>query len=427
MTITNFTKDKRKLITNFFSLSSVEVANYLFPLITLPYLVRVLGVEKFGLIAFAQAFVQYFVLLTDYGFNLSANRNVSIHRNDIEKVSRIFSSVMLIKFCLMLLSFMILSALVFSIPKFRADWGLYYCCFAFVISNILFPIWLFQGMEKMKLIAFLNLIAKTIFLVAVFVFVKKQGDYFYVPLLAAIGGITTGILSIAIAVKRFHVRLKLVSVVDIADEFKDGWHIFISTAAISLYTTSNTFILGLFTNNTIVGYYSAAERIIKSGQKLLNPISQTIYPHISKLVADSKERAVHFIKKALFIIGGGSFAISLSIFVLSGPIVRLLLGAQFTESITVLRILAFLPFIIALSNIFGIQTMITFNMKEAFSRILIAAGFINIPLALILVPFFKHIGLAVAVLTTESFVTLTMFLYLHKKGILKAGYVHGKI
>lgn len=423
----NFSADKKRLISNFFSLSSVEVANYIFPLITLPYLVRVLGPEKFGLIAFASAFVQYFVLITDYGFNLSATRNISIHRNDIEKISRIFSSVILIKFCLMLLSFVILSALVFSIPKFRADWVLYYCCFGFVIGNILFPIWLFQGMERMKFIALLNFIAKTIFLAAIFVFVKKQADYFYVPLLAAIGGIVAGVLSIGIAVKRFRVHLKPVSVADVTHEFKEGWHIFISTTAISLYTTSNTVILGLLTNNMIVGYYSAAERIIRSSQRLLNPISQTIYPHISKLVTDSRERSVHFIKKALLIIGGGSFAISLSIFVLSGPIVRILLGTQFTESNIVLRILAFLPFIIALSNIFGIQTMITFNMKEAFSKILIAAGFINIPLTLILVPFFKHIGLAVAVLTTESFVTLMMFLYLHKKGILKAGYVHEKI
>jgi polysaccharide transporter, PST family len=423
----NFSLDKKRLISNFFSLSSVEIANYIFPLITLPYLVRVLGPEKFGLVAFAQAFVQYFVLLTDYGFNLSATRNISIHRGDLEKLSRIFSSVLLIKFCLMLLSLVILSSLVFSIPKFRPDWVLYYCCFGSVIGNILFPIWLFQGMERMKFIAVLNLIAKTIFLIAIFIFVKKQADYFYVPLLFAIGGIIAGVLSIAIAVQRFHIRLRPVLSADMTHELKEGWHIFISTAAISLYTTSNTFILGLLTNNTIVGYYSAAEKVIKSSQRLLNPISQTIYPYISKLVADSKERAMGFIKKALILIGGGSFVISLSIFILADPIVNLLLGPQFKESIIVLKILAFLPFTIALSNILGIQTMITFNMKEAFSRILIAAGFINIPLALMLVPFFKHVGLAAAVLTTETFVTLTMFLYLYKKGILKADFIHEKI
>lgn len=425
--LNNFNVDKKRLISNFFSLSSVEVANYIFPLFTLPYLVRVLGPEKFGLIAFAQALVQYFVMLTDYGFNLSATRNVSINRGNSEKVSVIFSSVIIIKLCLMILSFIVLSALVFSIPKFRADWILYYCSFGAVVGNVLFPVWLFQGMERMKLIALLNLLAKSIFVVAIFVFVKKEVDYLFVPFLTAIGGIVAGIISITVSVKRFGIRLRPVAVAEVIHELKEGWHIFISTAAVSLYTTSNTVILGLLTNNIIVGYYSAAEKIIRSSQRLLTPISQTIYPHISKLVADSKDNAVRFIKKALLLIGGGGFVVSLGLFVFAGPIVNILLGSQFRESIIVLRILAFLPFIIALSNILGVQTMVTFNMKEAFSKILIAAGFVNVPLALILVPLFKHVGLSIAVVTTETFVTVTMFMYLHKKGILNSKLIHEKI
>jgi PST family polysaccharide transporter len=419
MNIKNFSADKKRLISNFFSLSSVEMANYIFPLITLPYLVRVLGPDKFGLVAFAQAFVQYFVLLTDYGFNLSATRNISIHSNDIEKVSRIFSSIMLIKFCFMLLSFVILSALVFSIPKFRADWGLYYCCFGFVIGNILFPIWLFQGMERMKFIAALNLIAKTIFLVAIFVFVKKQADYFYVPLLAAIGGIVAGVLSLVIAVKRFRVRLKPVSVADMAHELREGWHIFISTAAISLYTTSNTFILGLLTNNTIVGYYSAAEKIIRSSQRLLNPISQTIYPYISKLVADSRERAIKFVEKSFLLVGTGSSIISLIIFIFSNTIVNMLLGSQYIESIQVLKIFAFLPFIIALSNISAVQGLYAFGHQSVVSRFVIPIGFLHLILFMIFTKIYGILGAAAIVLFTEILITLFSIRYSLKLIYLK--------
>lgn len=415
----NFPADKKRLISNFFSLSSVEVANYILPLITLPYLVRVLGPEKYGLIAFAQAFAQYFVLLTDYGFNLSATRNISIHRDDKEKVSKIFSSVMAIKVTLMTLSFLIMAALVFAVPKFRSDWLLYFFAFGMVIGNVLFPIWFFQGMERMRFIALLNLLAKFIFVIAIFVFVKVRTDYIYVPLIASLGFITAGILSLWIVFRRFNIKFRFPILSDAKYEMKEGWHIFISTAAVSLYTTSNTFILGLLANNLIVGYYSAAEKLIRSGQRLLNPISQTIYPHISKLVSDSKEKAISFIRKALLLIGGGSFVVSFVPFLLASPIVYFILGPQFKESVIVLRILAFLPFIIALSNIFGIQTMITFNMKEAFSKILISAGFINIILALILVPLFQHVGTAISVLITETYVTATMFVFLLRKGILK--------
>ena len=420
-------KEKKVLFENFFSLSFLQIANCILPLITLPYLVRVLGVEKFGLIAFAQAFIQYFNIFTDYGFNLSATREISINRENKDKISEIFSTVMVIKFSLLIISFLFFAGLVFSIPKFRVDSLIYVYSFGMVLGQVLFPVWFFQGMERMKYITFLNITAKLIFTISIFVFIRKTQDYTYVPLIISLGSLVAGVLGLWIVYKDFKINFVTPDFENIKHHFKEGWHIFISTAAISLYTTSNTVILGLLTNNTMVGYYSGADKIIRSAQRLLIPISQTIYPYISKLVADSKDKAVRFIKKALLLIGGGSFAVSLGIFVLAGPIVNILLGPQFRDSIIVLRILSFLPFIIALSNILGVQTMITFNMKEVFSKILIAAGFINIPLALILILFFKHIGLAVAVLTTESFVTLTMFLYLHKKGILKRGFIHEKI
>ena len=409
--------DKKRLIENFFSLSVLQGANYILPLITFPYLVRVLGVEKFGLLAFANATIAYFNILTDYGFQLSATREISIHRENKEKISEIFSSVMIIKFALLILSFIIMTVIVFSFEKFRKDWLIYYLTFGMVVGQTLFPVWFFQGMERMKYITFLNITAKLIFTVCIFVFVHKVSDYIYVPLINSLGFLVAGSMSIYIILKNFKLTLKMPSAQEIKYQLREGWYIFISTVAISLYTISNTFILGLFTNNTIVGYYSAAEKLIKAVQGLLGPISQTVYPYISKLVNESKEKGIKFIKKVTLIVGGFSFVLSLFIFVFANLIVNIVLGSKFSESVYVLRILAFLPFIIGLSNIFGIQTMLTFNYKKAFSKILIAASIMNITLAFILVPLYKDIGISFAVLISESFVTLSMFIYLQHKGI----------
>jgi len=408
---------KKRLMGNFLSLLFLQGANYIFPLITLPYLVRVLGPEKFGLIAFAQAFIGYFIILTDYGFNLSATKEISIYRDNKEKISKIFNSVIMIKLGFMTVSFLILSFLVLTIPKFKNDWLIYFFTFGMVLGNVLFPVWFFQGMERMKYITSLNITAKLIFTTSIFIFIRKMQDYIYVPLISSLGSIIVGVLSLWIVYKNFKVNFTLPDFKGIKYQLKEGWHIFISTVAISLYTTSNTFILGLFTNNTIVGYYSAAEKIIKASYGLLTPVSQTAYPYISKLVTESKQKALNFIRKLAKLVGIGTFTLSSFLFIFATPIVNIVLGPQYQQSIVVLRILAFLPFIIGLSNILGIQTMLTFNLKKPFSRILISAGLLNVTLALILSPLYQHIGVSIAVLVTEMFVTLSMFFYLEKKGI----------
>jgi PST family polysaccharide transporter len=408
------TKTRRRLFENFLSLSFLQIANYIFPLITLPYLVRVLGPEKYGLIAFAQAFIGYFQILTDYGFNLSATREISINRENKEKVSEIFSSVMIIKFFLLLLSLGLMTIIVFSFKKFRQDWLIYYLTFGMVLGQTLFPIWFFQGMERMKYITFLNVLAKLIFTIAIFIFIKKSSDYLYVPLLNSSGFVVAGILALWIVFKDFGVFFRIPSFKDLKYQLKEGWYIFISTVAISLYTISNTFILGLFTNNTIVGYYSAAEKIIRLVQGLLAPISQTIYPHISKLMNESKEIGVKFIRKVTLLIGGFSFILSLVIFIFADLIVRIILGSQFTESIIVLRIIAFLPFIIGLSNVFAVQGIIAYGNVKIIPKITFVGAISNVILAMLLVKLLQAIGVAISLVFAEILVTIVSFYYLRR-------------
>ncbi len=409
----------RRLIENFISLSVLQVVNYILPLITLPYLVRVLKPDKFGLVAFAQAFVQYFSILTDYGFNLSATREISIHREDKDKVSEIFSTVLSIKIGLFVISLAIFSAIVFNVGKFRRDWLVYYLAFGIVVGKVLFPVWFFQGMERMRYITILNILAKSIFTVSIFVFVRSMDDYLYVPLLNSLGFIFAGCIALCVVRNKFEVSFKKPTWQSIRYHLREGWYIFISTVAISLYTVSNTFILGLFAGNTAVGYYSAAEKIVKALQRLLMPITQTVYPYLNKLAYNSKEKAVSFIKKLTRYVGTATFLISTLLLIFAKPIVEIVLGRQYMESVTVLRILSFLIFLIALSNIFGILTMLTFDYKRAFSRILVIAGLLNIILALFLAPHYKHIGISIAVLITESFVTIAMYLFLRSKGVFK--------
>jgi PST family polysaccharide transporter len=402
---------KKRLFENFLSLSILQGLNYILPLITLPYLVRVLGPEKYGLIAFAQAFIGYFMILTDYGFNLSATREISINREDKRKVSEIFSSVLTIKFFLCILSFLILVSLLF-IPKFKKDWLVYVFTFGMVLGNVLFPVWFFQGMEKMRYITILNIVAKSIFTVCIFIFIKKMSDFVYVPLINSLGYLVAGMLSLRIVFINFAVKFVIPSLEGIKHQLKEGWHIFISTVAISLYTISNTFILGLFTNNTIVGYYAAAEKIVRVVQSMLTPISQTVYPYISKLASESKEKALNFIKKLLKIIGLGSFIISFLIFIFSSQIVYILLGSQFQNSIIVLKILASLPLIIGVATVYATLFLLGFGYIKQWKRIILMCSALDIVFIFIFVAALslKHIGVSISWLLTEICVLLLSYL-----------------
>ena len=142
----------KNLLKNFTSLSVLQLSNYLFPLIILPYVVRVLGPDKYGLVQFAAAFNSYFLILCDYGFGLTGTRMISQNRNDHQNLSRIFSSIVIIRLLLFVFSFALITVVVFSFERFILEWQVFLLSSGIVFGSTLFPLWFFQGLEQMKYI-----------------------------------------------------------------------------------------------------------------------------------------------------------------------------------------------------------------------------------------------------------------------------------
>lgn len=406
--------EKKRLFDNIFSLFILQGANYVLPLLTIPYLVRTIGIEYFGLLAFATATIGYFTLITDYGFNLSATRQISIHRDSNEQINEIFSSVINIKIIFTIFTFFILCILVFFVEKFKEHWEIYFLTFGIVIGQSLFPIWLFQGIEKMWIITFLNIIAKFLFVIFIFIFVKEKEDYFLVPLFSSLSSILIGVLSIYLSYKLLNIKLKITSLEAIKYQLKEGWHIFTSTIYISLYTSSTIIILGLFTNNTIVGYFSAIEKIIQAIKGLYQPISQALYPLLSKKFNENKKAGENLLNVITKYCGGSILIISTIIFIFSKEIVNFVYGDTSGDLIKILKIMSFIPLIVTLNNIIGTLLLIANGYSREVNYLLKFSSFLHITYAIPLIYLFNTTGAAISSLITETIV-LFLFINLSKK------------
>lgn len=408
--------DNSKLLKNWGALSFLQLSNYIFPLITLPYIVRILGPEKYGLINFAAAFIGYLVTISDYGFNLSATKEISINRNSKTNINKIFSSVMFTKIFLGVLTLVFMVIIVEFFNTFSRYKELYYITFGTVIGNILFPQWFFQGIESMKYITIINFIIRLLGTAAIFVLIKVQNDFLILAAINSSVQVLVGIVGLLLVIKKFSVKLIIPGFEQIRGQLKQGSYLFKSTIAINLYTNSNTFILGLLTNEQVVGYYSAADKIRIAAQSILGPVSQSIYPHVNYLIRESKEKFLSFNSKLLKLQGIFAFLISLIIFLFAGLIGNILFGPGFSQSVNVLKILAWLPFVISISNVYGIQTILPLNFERQFFNIVTFAAVINLILLFSLIPGYNEIGTAISFLVSEIIVTISMMVFCKKKG-----------
>ena len=411
-------KDYRRILDNIMSLTGIQLVQYLLPLVTFPYLTRVLGPANFGRVAFAVAFIGYFQILTDYGFNLSATREISINRENKKKISEIYSSVMVTKLILMFLTFILMLVIISSFERFQGDPLLYIFTFGLVVGAVLFPVWFFQGVERMRYISVLRILSSLIYTALIFLIVRGPNDYLYVPLINSIGFIIVGVYSQHVVRREFKVKFVMPTLEDVKRQLVEGWHLFISMLAVSLYTTSNRFILGLLVNNTTLGYYAVAEDITRALQGLISPIGQAIYPYFSRIQAEDRERAKMELKKMVIIIGIVTFIFSILLVFAAPLIIRLLAGPLYIESIPLLQVLVFIIFAIGVNNILGIQGLVSFGYKEKFTRIVLFAGIVHLGLLIGLVLVVGSLGAAIAVVATEIFIGIIEYIILKRMGVL---------
>jgi len=410
------TKELHQLKSNFLSLTVLQAANYILPLLTLPYLVKTLGIEYFGLLTFATAIIAYFGILTDYGFNSTATKEISIYRDNREKLIEIFSSVLSIKLLLLLLSFLLLTLLVFSFQKFTTHWEIYLLTFGSVIGQTLFPVWFFQGMEKMRYITYINLVSKSISVIAIFVFIQEKSDIYLVPIFLSLGGVVSGLLSLYLIYNKFNIPFRFQKIETLKFYLIDGWHVFLARYYVSLYTTTNLLLLGFMTNNVIVGYYAIAEKIVLAIGGLFDPLNQTLYPYLARKFKENFNLFVLFLKRtSLLFIAISSVLVLFSEYFIEA-IVTIVKGSNeeniiYLLSFFLLRVFTF-PFGGLLSGV-----LIIMKRTKQYISVMNYTVLVNLLLTPIAIYYFQALGLIISFLIVTFFHVL--FLWHHVNQSIK--------
>lgn len=355
----NIDGKKKTLFKNTAMLYVLQGSAMLLSLIAVPYETRILGVETYGLVGVSTAIMVYFQLVVDFGFLLSATEEVSRNREDKPYLCRTLTSVTWCKLLLSAASFGVLLLLSSLIPAWREKQLLLILFFISTVFTSFMPDYLYRGIEDMTAIAIRTVIIRTFFTVAIFFLLKKPEDIYWIPVLNIIGNGLAMLAAYFDLHKRFDIHLCRVSAKDVGSSFKRSSVFFASRFATTFYTALNTVILDLITaGGANTSLYSSADKLITTGKNVLTPVSDSLYPYMTK------NKDFKLVKKVLLIIMPVIILFCTGCFIFADKLCALLFGADFAAAGNVLRAMLPVGVVILPSYLLGFPTLTAMGLSK---------------------------------------------------------------
>jgi len=395
--------DRHKtLFYNFSFLSVLQLFNLGLPFLTYPYLIRVMGVSTYGLVVFARAFIEFFIMAIDFGFNVPSVRHISIHRHDPKKISEIVSAILYLKLSIFVLCYLVLCLLVFFVPQLGEHKALYLLTLLLGFDGILYPIWFFQGLEKMQFITYVEIISKLTFTILIFVFIRGSDDYLWYPILQAIGTFAGGLVSCYLIFGKFNIRLQWVTTTTLQQYIKEGYTFFLSKVAATIQERTNTLMIGAVLGNSEVAYYDLANKIISVAKIPFYILNETIYPKVAR------NRDMLFVKKVILASVLLSVILYLGIAFSSKMVIMVLAGKKLLASQPLFYLLGLILPIISISYLLGNNMLVVmgYSRQSNFSEIFSTIFFLITLLILFLNQWITMITLILAYLAANLFLLL---------------------
>lgn len=409
--------DAKKLLRNLASLGMMQMVNYVLPILIMPFLVVKIGISNVGLLATFTAITAYMQLVIDYGFNLSATRDIVKDGYDNAKASAVSSSVLVIKLCfsfIFILASLVIIEFIPSLNEYRTPFLL---TIGIAVFQSLFPAWHFQAAEKMHFITTCNSIPKLVSAGMIFIFVSSSDDVWKVQACFMAGTVVSFIAAMIVLMVKFNFKVTL-SISQCLRQLKDGYSIFLARAASGLYKNFNVLILGFFAGSAAVGAYSIAERILRSVQMVQNVVGDTLYPSFSRGFTSDKDFFRRSAERYRWHIISVYAIASIVIFLLSGLIGELIGRTSADEVSSCLRIMSIAFLFGGLNYVFAVLGLTSCGYARQFSWCVIATGLFNVLCATTLSYFYSYYGASASLALSELFLLCFVVIYSKRTGIL---------
>lgn len=391
----------KKIVENFASLSFLKLSNFVLSWVFYPYLIRLIGIDNFGLVIFAQSIMLYLVTLTDYGFSLSAPREIArLYATQPKECTKKINDFFYTQLVLLGVSFVCLLILVQTIPFFHKHSQLLYVSFFIVAGQVLLPVWFFQGVEKMTYLAYFNLLAKLVLIVGIMLCIRQKADYIFVNLFWGLGNVLAGLGAWVVMMWRFNFRFCKPSYQRIRQILLQDFHLFVASITNIITFNSTVIILGLFATKETLGLYSVVDRIFMIIRQVVVVIHQSTYPRVAQLAQQSFKALGTFFSKYFRLMLGVFVPLSLILCVLAPTIVRVFTGQSLSQVANYIQVLSITPLFTVL-NLPACQTLLVTHKETTYTVLSTIGAVFHLSLSILLIYNFGGYGAVVGLLITE--------------------------
>ncbi|QUN06891.1 oligosaccharide flippase family protein [Shewanella yunxiaonensis] len=393
---------ENNLKKNIVAMIIVQFSNYIAPLLVFPYLTRVLGLEGFGIVAMAMSLCAIALVFIDYGFCLSAPHWLAKNKNKKDEVANYVGAVYLIKVCLFLIVSLVILFYLNITNKIPHDPALQFGLIASIFFASLQPSWFFVGIERMKHVTTFMVAAKLSYLALVFLFVKEHSQISTVFICFAISSFFASAIGFYFIYKeKYWIAFPHHSTIYIV--IKNSAIFFISRLAVGLYTSASTFIIGTFVGFNAAALYSSAEKIYQAGQSVTSPVSQVLFPYLTRT---GNKKVLY--KTVLLLLVPLVIGVSGCIYYAENIMV-LFFGTQFSDGADILRIFLVTLLFTFVSVNFGYPAFASVGRVDFANKTVIFAATIQVVSLIILYTTdnISTINLCYSILFVEFVVMLT--------------------